>query len=192
MIEERNNTVTLQKYVELLVAGLEKRMEGKFAEAKDAIAAAMAAAEKAVAAALVAADKLTSAAFISAKEALAEAQTSLAAYKEAANEWRETLNDLIAKMMLRPEIEAADRATLKAVSDLKETGDVKLKALETRVAVLEGQSERAKGHEAAAKASHTEVKWGIDKTFSALALLISTLSAIGMLVGFLWLRMVGK
>jgi dGTP triphosphohydrolase len=100
------STVSLRQYVEKLIQESDKRNEAQFLAAKEAVAAALAAAEKAVSAALVAQDKLTSAAFVAAKEALAEAQTQLTAYKASANEWRATLNDLISTIMVRKEVEA--------------------------------------------------------------------------------------
>lgn len=104
--DSEKSTVSLRQYVEKLIAESDKRNEAQFLAAKEAVAAALAAAEKAVSAALVAQDKLTSAAFVAAKEALAEAQTQLTAYKTSANEWRGTLNDLIGTIMVRKEVEA--------------------------------------------------------------------------------------
>ena len=160
--------VSLRHYVETLVTELEKRMDAQFLAAKDAVAAALAAAEKAVAAALVSSDKLTSAAFIAAKEALAEAQTQLAAYKAASNEWRSTLTDLIAKGMLRPEIESL----IKALND-------KFDGLDKRIAALEGQLQRAGGEADAAESGKIQGRWTVEKILAILALLLA-------LAAFFW------
>jgi hypothetical protein len=104
--DSEKSTVSLRQYLENSIAALGKRMDDKFEGADKALAAALITAEKAVAAALVSQDKLTSAAFVAAKEALAEAQTQLSAYKASANEWRGTLNDLISTVMVRKEVEA--------------------------------------------------------------------------------------
>jgi len=104
--DSEKSVVSLRQYLENSIAALGKRMDDKFEGADKALAAALITAEKAVAAALVSQDKLTSAAFVAAKEALAEAQTQLTAYKASANEWRATLNDLISTIMVRKEVEA--------------------------------------------------------------------------------------
>jgi dGTP triphosphohydrolase len=104
--DSEKSTVSLRQYLESSIAELSKRMDARFEAADKALAAALVTAEKAVAAALVSQDKLTSAAFVAAKEALAEAQTQLSAYKASANEWRGTLNDLISTVMVRKEVEA--------------------------------------------------------------------------------------
>ena len=104
--DSEKSTVSLRQYLESSISELSKRMDARFEAADKALAAALVTAEKAVAAALVSQDKLTSAAFVAAKEALAEAQTQLSAYKASANEWRGTLNDLISTVMVRKEVEA--------------------------------------------------------------------------------------
>jgi dGTP triphosphohydrolase len=116
--DSEKSTVSLRQYVEKLIAESDKRNEAQFLAAKEAVAAALAAAEKAVSAALVAQDKLTSAAFVAAKEALAEAQMQLTAYKASANEWRATLSDLIATIMVRKEVEALFTAVNSKIENL--------------------------------------------------------------------------
>jgi hypothetical protein len=104
--DSEKSTVSLRQYLEGLIGELGKRTDARFDAADKALAAALLTAEKAVSAALVSQDKLTAAAFVAAKEALAEAQTQLTAYKASANEWRGTLNDLISTIMVRKEVEA--------------------------------------------------------------------------------------
>jgi len=115
------SSVSLRQYLENSIAELGKRMDARFEAADKALAAALVTAEKAVAAALVSQDKLTSAAFVAAKEALAEAQTQLSAYKASANEWRGTLNDLISTVMVRKEVEALFTAVNIKIESLART-----------------------------------------------------------------------
>jgi hypothetical protein len=115
------STVSLRAYLEASIAELGKRTDARFDAADKALAAALLTAEKAVAAALVSQDKLTSAAFVAAKEALAEAQTQLTAYKASANEWRATLNDLISTIMVRKEVEALFTAVNTKLDSLART-----------------------------------------------------------------------
>ena len=112
------STVSLRTYLEGLIGELGKRTDARFDAADKALAAALLTAEKAVSAALVSQDKLTAAAFVAAKEALAEAQTQLTAYKASANEWRATLNDLISTIMVRKEVEALFAAVNTKIDNL--------------------------------------------------------------------------
>jgi hypothetical protein len=104
--DSEKSTVSLRQYFERLIIESDKRSEDRFNAVKESIAAAIAGLKEATSTALVASDKQTAAAFISAEKALAEAQTQLTAYKASANEWRATLNDLIATIMVRKEVEA--------------------------------------------------------------------------------------
>jgi hypothetical protein len=160
--DSEKSTVSLRQYVESLVKELEKRTDAQFLAAKEAVAAALAAAEKAVAAALVASDKLTAAAFVAAKEALAEAQTQLTAYKAASNEWRATLNDVMSKIMVRQEVEA-----------LFKSAEDKMDTLEKRVVAMEGQGMRTVGQEEAQSAAQVHNRWTIEKVLSIIALLLA-------------------
>lgn len=162
--DSEQSTVSLRQYVEKLISESDKRTDAQFLAAKEAVAAALAAAEKAVAAALVAQDKLTTAAFIAAKEALAEAQVQLTLYKAQSNEWRNTLNDLIAKLMLRPEIVGLFTASEKALEELK-----------SRVQTLEGSGQYGLGKAAATESSSTQNKW----TFSQVLIIV------GMVAGWI-------
>jgi hypothetical protein len=141
-------SVSLRQYAELLVSELGKRTDEKFLSAKEAVGTAMVAAEKAVSAALVASDKLTSAAFIAAKEALKEAQIQLAEYKSSSNEWRATLTDLIAKGMLRPEVEARFLAATE-----------KTEQLASRVSALEKKAEHGAGEASAEEVGREHRYW---------------------------------
>jgi hypothetical protein len=151
----KDDGVSLQKYMETLVSEAGKRTDDRFDSAEKAVMAALATQEKALAAALVSADKLTSAAFVAAKEALAEAQTQLVAYKATANEWRGTLNDLISKIMPRPEIEAT------------------LIGLGARITTLEGQARFSSGQKEAISFSHTRGQWTFEKILTILALMVA-------------------
>jgi hypothetical protein len=156
-----------REYAELLVSELGKRTDEKFLAAKEAVGTAMIAAEKAVSAALVASDKLTSAAFIAAKEALKEAQVQLAEYKAASNEWRATLTELIAKGMLRPEIDA-----------LFKSASEKLSLLEARVAKMENVIQRNSGEREGSSISRAQIHWTFEKLLSVLAILIALATMI--------------
>jgi hypothetical protein len=161
------STVSLRQYVERLIAESDKRNDAQFLAAKEAVAAALAAAEKAVAAALVAQDKQTNAAFLAAKEALAEAQVQLTLYKAQSNEWRNTLNDLIAKLMLRPEI-----------TQMFASGEKSLEELKYRVGELEGKSMRASGKSEAQDAGSAQNKW----TFQQVVLVVGMLAGWGITI----------
>jgi dGTP triphosphohydrolase len=161
--DSEKSTVSLRQYVESLVSELDKRTEAQFVAAKEAVAAALASAEKAVAAALVASDKLTAAAFVAAKEALAEAQLQLSAYKAASNEWRSTLNDLISKVMMRQEIEA------------------RFGAIEDRTTKLEGLEQRASGQAEASESGSQRGRWTFQQVLAVLGLL---LLAAGLLIAY--------
>jgi hypothetical protein len=161
-----DESVTLRQYAELLVSELGKRTDEKFLSAKEAVGTALTAAEKAVQAALVAQDKLTTAAFVAAKEALKEAQLQLAEYKTASNEWRATLTDLIAKGMLRPEIEAL----LKAATEKSEI-------VSARVSALESKAARGAGEASAAESSREHRYWSGGNA-AAVAAIVGTVFAI--------------
>jgi dGTP triphosphohydrolase len=154
------STVSLRQYVERLISESDKRNESQFQAAKEAVAAALAAAEKAVAAALVAQDKLASEKAQAAKEALAEAQVQLTLYKAQSNEWRNTLNDLISKLMLRPEIVGLFGIVEKAHEELK-----------GRVSIIEGLGQRASGKVEAQDAGSAQNKW----TFSQVLIIVALL-----------------
>jgi hypothetical protein len=119
--DSEKSTVSLRQYLENAISELGKRTDARFEAADKALAAALVTAEKAVAAALVSQDKLTSANFVAAKEALAEAQIQLTAYKASANEWRATLSDLIATIMVRKEVEALFVAVNTKIDNLART-----------------------------------------------------------------------
>jgi dGTP triphosphohydrolase len=155
-----DDPVSLRQYLESLVTELDKRTEAQFIAAKEAVAAALASAEKAVAAALVASDKLTSAAFIAAKEALAEAQLQLTAYKAQSNEWRATLNDLISKMMMRQEIEA------------------RFGAFDARITVVEKSIATSAGSRAAAEHDKARSQWTLSQIVTIIAVLIAAATFI--------------
>ena len=173
MVLENEQHVSLRQYVESLIAESGKRSDAQFLAAKEAVSTALAAQEKAINAALVSADKLTSAAFVAAKEALAEAQVQLNAYKEQSNEWRATLNDLIAKIMMRPEIVAMFGATDKAIADLRMYLLGKIESIETRVAAIEKLNQRMAGAAETSVTDSARSRWTFEKILSILALLVS-------------------
>ena len=142
------STVSLRQYIESLIAELSKRLDAQFQSAEKAVGTALAAQEKALNAALASADKLTAAAFVAAKEALAEAQTQLVAYKAASNEWRSTLTDLIAKIVTRQEIESLFTSVNKDISELAK-----------RIALLEGQGQRIQGKDESKSEIGTLLRW---------------------------------
>jgi hypothetical protein len=121
-------------------------MVERFKSLDMAITATLNSTEKSLAAAITTQDRLTSGAFTAAKEALKEAQMQLIEYKHASNEWRETLTDLIAKGMLRPEIEALLRAE-------RDRGDL----MGNRITELE----IARGEQAGKAAAYASVAGGI-------------------------------
>jgi dGTP triphosphohydrolase len=161
------STVSLRQYVERLISESDKRNESQFQAAKEAVAAALAAAEKAVAAALVAQDKLASEKAQAAKEALAEAQVQLTLYKAQSNEWRNTLNDLISKLMLRPEITGLFTIVERAHEELKK-----------RVGTLEGLGQRSIGQAEAQESGSAQNKW----TFQQVVLVVGMLAGWGITI----------
>jgi hypothetical protein len=159
--DSEKSTVSLRQYVESLIRESDKRNEAQFTAAKEAVAAALAAAKEAVAAALVAQDKLTSAAFVAAKEALAEAQIQLTAYKAQSNEWRATLTDLINTLMLRPEILAMFSGVNKNAEELGK-----------RVSALENSGQFGRGQAEASIADRTKSQWNFATILSVITLLL--------------------
>lgn len=185
--QDSEQTVSLRIYLEnalasatLLsssaIAELEKRMDGQFLAAKEAVAAALVTAEKAVSAALVAQDKQTQAAFIAAKEALVEAQSQLTQYKIQANEWRSTLNDLISKLMLRPEIVALFTAEGKALDAVRMTLEAKLASIESRVSSLEGTGQRLSGQKEASTEGHVQNQWTFAQVLAVVGLVLTAIA----------------
>lgn len=156
------STVSLKVYLENSLRELEKRVDQQFLAAKEAVGTAMVAAEKAVSAALVAQDKQTQAAFIAAKEALAEAQVQLTLYKAQSNEWRQTLTDLIATLMLRPEIVA----TFKALES-------RIDSLASKIDSLEKSGQFISGQSLANQEGRASGRWTFEKALAILAILIS-------------------
>ena len=156
--------VSLRQYIEKLIAESEKRTDDRFLAAKEAVGTALVTVEKATSAALVAQDKLTSAAFVAAKEALAEAQVQLTLYKAQSNEWRNTLNDLIAKLMLRPEIVGLFNAVEKAHEELK-----------GRVGDLEGMGQKALGRDESKSDTGAFVRWVITVIVAAAGIVLGYL-----------------
>jgi ABC-type transporter Mla subunit MlaD len=167
------SVVSLRQYVESLINESNRRSDAQFLAAKEAVSTALAAQEKAINAALVSADKLTSAAFVAAKEALAEAQVQLNAYKAQSNEWRGTLNDLVSKIMMRPEILAMFGATDKALADLRLYLEGKINSNEKRIAAMENLGQRAIGATEASETSSQRIKWTFEKVLSILAILVA-------------------
>jgi hypothetical protein len=157
--EKDDLAVSLRQYAELLVSELAKRTDDKFLAAKEAVGTAMVAAEKGISAALLAQDKLTQQAFTSAKEALKEAQIQLAEYKAASNEWRDTLTDLIAKGMLRPEVEAL----FKASNEKFELVVERLGKIESKLSASEGVA-KGKGDFAGYIVAAVSIIYGIIMT----------------------------
>jgi hypothetical protein len=144
--------VSMRTYMETLVNELGKRTDAQFAASDKAVAVGLATAEKAVAAALVSADKLTAAALVSAKEALVEAQAQFTIYRSASNEWRGTLDDLISKLMLRPEIEAL------IVGVNKES-----QSLSGRITILEAAGKKTEGMSEAKILEISKTRWNFSQ-----------------------------
>jgi small-conductance mechanosensitive channel len=172
---EEPQTVSLREYFERVLKDLQDRMDERGNAADKAIAAALAASKEAVAAALVSQDKSTAAAFAAAKEALTEAQTQLVAYKASSNEWRGTLNDLTAKMMLRTEVEAAFTAVAAAALAMQKTIDDKIEGLRKKVADLESAGQRGAGKEEASEEGKVQSRWTFNQVLIIVGILLGAL-----------------
>lgn len=128
--EKKEIYISIREFLEQSLESLDRITQERFSAIENKLMAALEATEKSFNAALQASNKNTATIFQANKEALYEAQSQLTQYKLASNEWRGTLNDLIAKIMLRPEIE-------KGILDTRSSFDIKLDSLDKRVQQLE-------------------------------------------------------
>lgn len=176
--DSEKSTVSLRQYVESLISESDKRTDAQFIAAKEAVAAALTAAKEAVAAALAAQEKLAAEKAQAAKEALAEAQVQLNLYKQQSNEWRATLNDLIAKMMIRPEIVGLFAAADGAARAMSSTVDTRMTGFDKRLLALEGWQQRLGGQVEAAASGKETNRWTFEKVLSILAIILSGIAIV--------------
>jgi hypothetical protein len=173
--QPNETVVSLREYFERALADMQVRMDERSVAAEKAIAVAMTTSDKAIAAALESQNKQTSAAFAAAKEALAEAKIQLEAYKTASNEWRATLNDIISKMMMRAEVEAAFASIAATALAMQKTEEDKIEGLRKRIADLELVGQRGVGKEEASAAGHTQNKWNFQQVLVVMGIVLGAL-----------------
>lgn len=178
MSPEEKAVVTLREYVETLIGEFEKRSDAQFKSVRESLATALIVAEKASQAAMVAQDKQTTAAFTASKEALIEAQVQLTAYKAQSNEWRATLNDLITRLMMRPEVLALVGASDKAISDLRRYMEDKFDQNTKRIAALELALSKESGRDLAQEKGQWSNRWNFSQIVSILALILSAIAIV--------------
>ena len=105
--------------------GLRDLVDDRRAADKEAVAAALAAAEKAVNAALASAEK-----------AADKFDQSLKEYKSSSNEWRGTLNDIVARMMPRADFEREQKALAAHIESLLVAAREQHKQIDSQIADL--------------------------------------------------------
>ena len=137
---------TLRDFILRLIGEHDKRYEQRFLAQESAVQSALTAAEKAVNAALIAADR-----------AVAKAEQAQERRNEATNEFRGQLADQAATLMPRREVETV------------------LAALDARVKIIEGATERTSGRAAGSSESRAHTTVTINQLIAVSAALVALL-----------------